>query len=78
MIELQESNKKILFQNLKELNCTCHSYGYEKIYQETYYCIKCDEEKIEPVCSSCIKICHSNCEDSNHVELQTKRQPNYN
>jgi hypothetical protein len=56
--------KKQVFFNLDQFentDCSLRTFGDKEALQNRYYCLKCDVNKIHPICFECFKSCHKIC-----------------
>ena len=69
-----EFNKKFNFKQFINTPCSFLEYGNYPIDQKPYYCQVCDPNKTEPICVSCLSMCHSSCgnqqSDINYDEIK--------
>lgn len=60
-----------LLKCLRTVNCNLNDNSYKEILNIFCYCLSCDPEEKEPICSNCIK-CHNNHKISNYFNLIAK------
>jgi hypothetical protein len=57
------AKKQIFFKidDFENKDCTLRKFGDKEFLQPRYFCLKCDINKINPMCFDCFKTCHKLC-----------------